>query len=90
MCCLFGSQKLKSKKHYLIRKNIFEVIFPMFFWDENFKTCLAFYFAVLDIIFGKLKMGRNNPEIANLEFENHDFLKKHAFLPIKQAGTNIC
>ena len=50
MCCLFGSQKLKSKKHYLIGKNIFEVIFPMFFWDENFKTCLACYFPALETL----------------------------------------
>ena len=59
-------------------KYIFYVIFPIIFLDENFKTCLAFYFAVLDIIFGKLKMGRNNPEIANLEFENRVFLKNHS------------
>ena len=29
-------------------------------------------------------------EIAELEFENHGFLKNHVFLPTEQAGTNIC
>ena len=29
-------------------------------------------------------------EIADLEFENHGFLKNHVFLPTEQAGTNIC
>ena len=32
-------------------ENIFEVIFPMTFWDENFKTCLAFYFLTLETLF---------------------------------------
>ena len=43
-----------------------------------------------NIIFGALKFRKNNPEIANLEFENHGFLKNHVFLPTEQAGTNIC
>ena len=43
-----------------------------------------------NIIFGALKIGKNNSEIANLEFENHGFLKNHVFLPTEQAGTNIC
>ena len=40
-------------------------------------------------IFGTLKIGQNNPEIANLEFESHGFLENHVFLPTKQAGTNM-
>ena len=45
-------------------KNIFEVIFPIFFWDGNFKTCLAFYFAALETLF----LEHSNQEISNLEF----------------------
>ena len=51
-------------------------------------TCLAFYFsATRNLIFGTLKIGTNNLEIAKLECENHGFLKNHAFLPTEQAGT---
>ena len=42
------------------------------------------------IIFGTLKIGQNDPEIPNLEFENHGFLENQVFLPTEQAGTNIC
>ena len=41
-------------------------------------------------MFGTFKINRNNPEIANLEFEKHEFLKNHVFFPTEQAGTNIC
>ena len=34
-----------------------------------------FYLRALETIFGTLKIGKNNPEIANLEFESHRFLK---------------
>ena len=87
MCCLFGSQKLKSKKHYLLGKNIFEVIFPMFFWDENFKTCLAFYFPALETFF---KIGQNNLEIANLEFEITVSSKIMFSYQRNNLGENIC
>ena len=40
-------------------------------------------------IFQTLKISQNNPEIANLEFENHVFHKNHVFLPTKEAGTNV-
>ena len=43
-----------------------------------------------NIIFGTLKIGQNDPEIPNLEFENHGFLENQVFLPTEQAGTNIC
>ena len=43
-----------------------------------------------NIIFGALKIGKNNPEIANLEFENHENNFFHVYLAIEQAGTNIC
>ena len=43
-----------------------------------------------NIIFGALKIGKNNPEITNLEFENHENNFFHVFLPTEQAGTNIC
>ena len=43
-----------------------------------------------NIIFGTLKTDQNDPEIPNLEFENHGFLENHAYLPTEQAETNIC
>ena len=42
-----------------------------------------------NIIFGALKIGKNNTEIANLEFENHENNFFHVYLAIEQAGTNI-
>ena len=51
---------------------------------------VAIFSGTGNIIFRALKIGKNNPEIANLEFENHGFLKNHVFLPTEQAGTNIC
>ena len=76
-------------------KQYFEAIFPMFFQEENLKTCFAFHFSgTRNIIFGtlnlSLKTGQNDPKIPNLEFENHGFLENQVFLPTEQAGTNIC
>ena len=42
------------------------------------------------IIFGPLKIGQNDPEIPNLEFETRGFLENQVFLPTEQGGTNIC
>ena len=36
------------------------------------------FYGARNIIFGKFKIGQNNPEIANLEFESHVFLENHA------------
>ena len=41
-------------------------------------------------MFGTLKIGQNDPEIPNLEFESHGLLENQVFLPTEQAGTNIC
>ena len=79
------------KSTFSWENNIFEAIFPMLFLEENFKTCFAFSFsATRNIIFGTLKIGQNDPEIPNLEFESHGFLENQVFLPTEQAGTNIC
>ena len=43
-----------------------------------------------NIIFGTLKIGQNDPEIPNLEYESHGFLQNHVYLPTEQAETNIC
>ena len=48
------------------------------------------FFGTRNIIFGTLKIGQNDPEIPNLEFESHGFLENHAYLPTEQAETNIC
>ena len=55
------------------------------------KTNLEFFSfsRTRNIIFGKLKIGQNDPEIQNLEFESHGFLENKVFLPTEQAGTNI-
>ena len=60
----------------------------MFFLEENFETCSAFHFPALETLF--LKFGENDPEIPNLEFENHGFLENQVLLLTEQAGTNIC
>ena len=43
-----------------------------------------------NIIFRTLKIGQNDPEIPNLEFESHGFLENQVYLPTEQAETNIC
>ena len=40
-----------------------------------------------NIIFGTLKIGQNDPEIPNLEFESHGFLENQVYLPTEQAET---
>ena len=47
------------------------------------------FFGTRNIIFGTLAIGQNDPEIPNLEFENHGFLENQVFLPTEQAGTNL-
>ena len=39
--------------------------------------------------FGTLKIGQNDPEIPNLEFESHGFLENQVFLPTEQAETYL-
>ena len=36
----------------------------MFFMDEIFKTCFAFYFLALETLFWNTEIGKSNPEIA--------------------------
>ena len=57
---------------------------------KTLKFVLFLFVGTRNIIFGALKFGKNNPEIANLEFESRSFLKNDVCLPTKQAGTNIC
>ena len=57
---------------------------------KTLKFVLFLFVGTRNIIFGALKFGKNNPEIANLEFESNYFLKNHVFLPTEQAGINIC
>ena len=72
-------------------KNIFEAIFPMFFWRKKLENLFGFSFSgTRNIIFGTLKIGQNDPEIPNLEFESHGFLENQVYLPTEQAETNIC
>ena len=43
------------------------------------KTCFAFYFPAIEIFFGMFGIGKNNPEIVNLQFENHVFLPRNKY-----------
>ena len=62
----------------------------MFFQDENFKNCLGFYFPALETLFLEhSKSGKNNPEIANLEFENHKNLNFSIFRRVVRAQTYL-
>ena len=38
-------------------------------------NCAGFFLSIRNIIFGTLKIGKNNPDIANSEFESHGFLE---------------
>ena len=56
MCCLGSTMALQyfgysRKNTFLWENNIFEAIFPMFFQEENLKTCFAFHFPTLERFF---------------------------------------
>ena len=57
---------------------------------RKLENLFHFSFSGTRNIFGTLKIGQNDPEIPNLEFESHGFLENQVFLPTEQAGTNIC
>ena len=93
MCSLYRTIALYPKAE--IQKATFPFEKKYFFSYSFFrvKTLKLVYFlfaGTRKIIFGTLKMGQNNLEIANLEFESHGFLENHVFFPTEQAGTNIC
>ena len=49
---------------------------------RKLKNLFRFSFSgTRNIIFGTLKIGQNDPEIQNLEFESHCFLENQVFLP---------
>ena len=73
------------------RKTIFLRLFSYVLLGRKLENLFRFSFSsTRNIIFGTLKIGQNDPEIPNLEFENHGFLENQVFLPTEQAGTNIC
>ena len=59
-------------------------------WTVQTKVAIEVNHCTMCIIFGTLKIGQNDPEIPNLEFESHGFLQNHVYLPTEQAETNIC
>ena len=81
MCCL-GS-KMALKYFGYSRKNTFS-------WENNIFEAIFLMSGTRNIIFGTLKIGQNDLEIPNLEFESHGFLQNHVYLPTEQAETNIC
>ena len=48
------------------------------------KTCFAFYFPAIEFFFGMFGIGKNNPEIVNLQFENHVFLPRNKYEDMSQ------
>ena len=57
----------------------------------SFSPFFCFLFSgTRNIIFRTLKIGQNDLEITNLEFESHGFFENQVFLPTEHAGTNIC
>ena len=42
-----------------------------------------------NIVFGTLKIGKIDPEIPNLEFENDGLLENQVFLPTEQAEAYL-
>ena len=61
----------------------------------NWKLCvwelvLLLFSGTKKNILGTLEIRKKIPEIADLEFEDHGFLKNHVCLWTEQAGTNIC
>ena len=72
-------------------KTIFLRLFSYVLLGRKLENLFRFSFSgTRNIIFGTLKIGQNDPEIPNLEFESHGFLENHVFLPTEQAETNIC
>ena len=73
------------------RKTIFLRLFSYVLLGRQLLNLFRFSFSgTRNIIFGTLKIGQNDPEIPNLEFESHSFLQNHVYLPTEQAETNIC
>ena len=86
-----SSQKLKSKNTLSDGKKNFWGYFSYVVLGRKLQNLFCFSFSGTgNIIFGTLKIGQNDPEIPNLEFESHGFLQNHVFLPTEQAETNIC
>ena len=81
MCCLGSTMALLYIGYS--RKNTFS-------WENNIFEAIFLMSGTKNIIFGTLKIGQNDLEIPNLEFENYGFLENQVFLPTEQAGTNIC
>ena len=69
---------------------VLRLFFLYCFRKKTLKLVSLFIFRHYKHYFGTLKIGQNDPEIPNLEFENHGFLENQVFLPTEQAGTNIC
>ena len=56
MCCLCSTMALwyfgySRKNTFSWENNIFEAILPTFFQEENLKTCFAFHFPALKMLF---------------------------------------
>ena len=74
-----------------MRKQYFLGYFSFVLLGRKLENLFRFSFSgTRNVVFGTLKIGQNDPEIPNLEFESHGFLQNHVFLPTEQAETNIC
>ena len=91
MCCFYSSITLYPKTEIQKplshgKKKLFLRLFS--FGMKTIKLSRFLFSGTNNMIFGTI--GKNNPEIANLDFEGRNFLENHVFLPTEQAGTNIC
>ena len=46
-----GISAIAVKNTFSWENNMFEAIFPRFFWEENLKTCFAFHLPALQTLF---------------------------------------
>ena len=72
-------------------KTIFLRLFFLCFFGRKLENLFRFSSSgTTNIILGTLKIGHNDLEIPNLEFESHGFLENQVFRQTEQAGTNTC
>ena len=86
---LFVQDDCPVSKNWNPKHRLFKSFFLNSFSVKTLKL-VCFFPALETSFFVLLKIGKNDLEIANLEFESHGFLENHVCLPTGQAETNIC
>ena len=90
--CIFFSKHSSLISYFLTSGNSLDGVRQNLFIVKNHQMLQLKSIQLFDQLqfFGTLKVGQNDREIPNLEFESHCFLENQVFLPAEQAGTNIC